>query len=140
MTEETQAPEATPKEAKVKKTPAPKTKATPAKKATAKGKSANASIAKAKAEPKEGGRSPTYTHVRLTAPDTLRRPQADSMRTKVLNAVQTIDAKLKADKVPPAKRIISIEDLSAHVEFNARSFIHKLAIQGWVEVAAAPNA
>lgn len=89
------------------------------------------------AEAKPRGRSATYTHVRLTAPETLRRPQADSMRTKVLNSIQAIDAKMKSDKIPPAKRIISVDEISKHVEFSARSFIHKLAFQGWVEVAAA---
>lgn len=87
-----------------------------------------------KAKPR--GRSATYSHVRLTAPEALRRPQPDSMRTKVLNAIQSLDAKLKSDKVPPAKRTISVDDISSHVGFSSRSFIHKLAFQGWVEVAA----
>jgi hypothetical protein len=99
--------------------------------------SKKAKAEEAAAAPKPAGRKATYEFVRLTAPDTLRRPQPDSMRTKVLNALQTLDAKMKADKVPPAKRVISIADLSKHVEFNARSFIHKLAFQGWCEVAGA---
>jgi hypothetical protein len=106
---------------------APKAKAATVKKA--------AKAPKAEAAPR--GRSATYTHVRLTAPETLRRPQADSMRTKVLNAIQLIDAKMKSDKIPPAKRTISVDDISSHVGFSSRSFIHKLAFQGWVEVAAA---
>lgn len=93
--------------------------------------------AAAEAKPAKSGRKATYEFVRLTAPETPRRPQPDSMRTKVLNALQTLDAKMKADKVPPAKRVISIADLSKHVEFNARSFVHKLAFQGWCEVAGA---
>lgn len=93
--------------------------------------------AEAAAEAPKSGRKATYEFVRMTAPDTKRRPQPDSMRTKVLNALQTLDAKMKADKVPPAKRVISIADLSKHVEFNARSFVHKLAFQGWCEVAGA---
>lgn len=83
------------------------------------------------------GRAATYTHVRLTDPDSLRRPQADSMRTKVLNALQSQDAKMKKDGLRPAQRVISIEALSKHVGFNARSFVHKLAFQGWCEVAPA---
>ena len=90
----------------------------------------------AAAAPKTG-RKATYEFVRLTAPESKRRPQPDSMRTKVLNALQTLDAKMKADKIPPTKRVISIAELSKHVEFNARSFVHKLAFQGWCEVAGA---
>jgi hypothetical protein len=96
-----------------------------------------ATVKAPKAEAAPRGRSATYTHVRLTAPETLRRPQADSMRTKVLNALQSLDSKMKSDKIPPAKRVISVDDLSKHVGFSARSFIHKLAFQGWCEVAAA---
>lgn len=112
----------------------PAAKSAPTKKPAAP-KAPKATVVAAEAKPR--GRSATYSHVRLTAPETLRRPQPDSMRTKVLSAIQALDAKMKADKIPPAKRIISVDEISKHVEFSARSFIHKLAFQGWVEVAAA---
>lgn len=71
---------------------------------------------KAKKEARE-----VYSKVKFTEPDTTRRPQEGSMRTKVLNALKK-------------RRSATIEQLSEDVKFDARPFVHKLVGQGWAEV------
>jgi len=101
-----------------------------AKKAKAKAKAKPAPAAKkAKAAP-ASGKHATYAYIKLTKPDTLRRPQPGSKRTEVLTAIQNAFA----DK--SVKRL-AIEDLSKRLKFDVRSYVHKLAAVGWVEVVGA---
>lgn len=69
-------------------------------------------------------RRPTYTTVTIAEPTVVRRPQENSKRTEVLNALR----KLKK---------CSLDKLSEAVGFDCRPYVHKLVAQGWAEVAAA---
>lgn len=74
------------------------------------------------------GRKATYDWVKFVAePDTTRRPNPESMRNKVRMA---LEQRGKA----------SISQLTEDVGFNARSYVHKLVMQGWAEVIPAPAA
>ncbi len=70
----------------------------------------------------------TYAFVRLTKPSVPRRPQAGSKRTQVLTALQ------HAFETTKGLKRLAIEDLNKMVKFDARSYVHKLAGQGWCEV------
>lgn len=124
-TEEPVAAEAAqPKEADMAAT---KTKKAPAKKAARKAPAKKAAAKKTKvAKPKKTAtpRHAVYSKVKFTKPDVDRRPQAESMRTKVLKALEK-------------RKVATIDQLSEDVKFNARSFVHKLVGQGWAEVVPA---
>lgn len=129
-----------------KKTPAPKktakAPAAPAKKAPAEAKKAakaptaakkaakapapakKATAGAKKAAPAKSGKRAVYERVRLTEPDTPRRPQETSQRFKVLAALRR-------------RKQCTVDQLSDDVGFNARAFVHKLAAVGWCEVIAA---
>lgn len=64
-----------------------------------------------------------YERIRFTEPDMPRRPHADSMRRKVLEAIRK-------------RGEATIEQLTKDVGFNARAYVHKLAAVGWCEVVS----
>ena len=77
-----------------------------------------------KAKAPADARQMVYNKIKFTQPDVPRRPQAGSLRSKVLEALKH-------------RRTATIAQLSEDVKFNARSFVHKLVGQGWAEVVPA---
>lgn len=97
---------------------------TPAKKAAKKSATRTPKKAAKKAATNGAGRHPAYTKVRFTEPTVPRRPQAESMRTRVLEALRK-------------RKTATVEQLSEDVKFNSRGFVHKLVALGWAEVVGA---
>ena len=102
-------------------------KKVPAKKAAAKKVAAKKGAPAKKAPAAKKAATPrhnVYEKVKLTEPDTTRRPQEGSNRSLVLKALQK-------------RKAATIDQLSDDVGFNARSYVHKLVFQGWAEVVPA---